>query len=199
MGSSRACFIVPEIGHNHQGDLNMSKNMIRTAKECGSDCTRFQKSELEFKFNQKTLERPFTSKHSWGKTYKRHLEFGHAQYKELQSSAQEIGVFFTASGMDDATVEFLHELNVPFFKVGSRDTNNFPYLEKTAKNGRPMIISTGMQSMDTKKQVYQIVKPLNSNFCFLPCTGTYSLQPEHTSPHVISSSRNARSSSPTSP
>lgn len=73
-------------------------------QECGADCAKFQKSELEFKFNRKALERPYTSKHSWGKTYgehKRHLEFSHAQYKELQSYAQEIGIFFTASGMDE--------------------------------------------------------------------------------------------------
>ncbi|KAB0405777.1 hypothetical protein E2I00_003492 [Balaenoptera physalus] len=83
-------------------------------------------------------------------------------------------------------VEFLHELNVPFFKVGSGDTNNFPYLEKTAKKGRPMVISSGMQSMDTMKQVYQIVKPLNPNFCFLQCTSAYPLQPEDVNLRVIS-------------
>uniref|UniRef100_A0A8C2VZZ2 N-acetylneuraminate synthase n=1 Tax=Chinchilla lanigera TaxID=34839 RepID=A0A8C2VZZ2_CHILA len=136
VGGQHPCFIIAEIGQNHQGDLEVAKRLIRTAKECGADCAKFQKSELEFKFNRKALERPYTSKHSWGKTYgehKRHLEFSHEQYKELQQYAQEVGIFFTASGMDEMAVEFLHELNVPFFKVGSGDTNNFPYLEKTAK------------------------------------------------------------------
>lgn len=189
VGGQHPCFIIAEIGQNHQGDLDVAKRMIRTAKECGADCAKFQKSELEFKFNRKALERPYTSKHSWGKTYgehKRHLEFSHDQYKELQSYAQEIGIFFTASGMDEMAVEFLHELNVPFFKVGSGDTNNFPYLEKTAKKGRPMVISSGMQSMDTMKQVYQLVKPLNPNFCFLQCTSAYPLQPEDANLRVIS-------------
>ncbi|XP_070336302.1 sialic acid synthase isoform X1 [Odocoileus virginianus] len=86
----------------------------------------------------------------------------------------------------EMAVEFLHELNVPFFKVGSGDTNNFPYLEKTAKKGRPMVISSGMQSMDTMKQVYQIVKPLNPHFCFLQCTSAYPLQPEDVNLRVIS-------------
>uniref|UniRef100_A0A2K6G9V5 N-acetylneuraminate synthase n=1 Tax=Propithecus coquereli TaxID=379532 RepID=A0A2K6G9V5_PROCO len=136
VGGQHPCFIIAEIGQNHQGDLDVAKRMIRTAKECGADCAKFQKSELEFKFNRKALERPYTSKHSWGKTYgehKRHLEFSHDQYRELQRYAEEVGIFFTASGMDEMAVEFLHELNVPFFKVGSGDTNNFPYLEKTAK------------------------------------------------------------------
>lgn len=79
-------------------------------QECGADCAKFQKSELEFKFNRKALERPYTSKHSWGKTYgehKRHLEFSHDQYKELQSYAHEIGIFFTASGMDEVSSQLL--------------------------------------------------------------------------------------------
>lgn len=73
-------------------------------QDCGADCAKFQKSELEYKFNKKALERPYTSKHSWGKTYgehKRHLEFSHDQYRELKKYAEEIGIFFTASGMDE--------------------------------------------------------------------------------------------------
>ncbi|NWU95105.1 SIAS synthase, partial [Upupa epops] len=188
VGGDQPCFIIAEIGQNHQGDLAIAKCMIRMAKDCGADCAKFQKSELEYKFNKKALERPYTSKHSWGKTYgehKRHLEFSHEQYRELKKYAEDIGIFFTASGMDEMAVEFLHELDVPFFKVGSGDTNNFPYLEKTAKKGRPMVISSGMQSMNTMQQVYQIVKPINPNFCFLQCTSAYPLQPEDVNLRVI--------------
>lgn len=74
------------------------------SQDCGADCAKFQKSELEYKFNKKALERPYTSKHSWGKTYgehKRHLEFSHDQYRDLQKYAEEVGIFFTASGMDE--------------------------------------------------------------------------------------------------
>ncbi|NWZ29403.1 SIAS synthase, partial [Asarcornis scutulata] len=186
VGGDQPCFIIAEIGQNHQGDLDIARRMIRMAK--------FQKSELEHKFNKKALERPYTSKHSWGKTYgehKRHLEFSHDQYRELKKYAEEIGIFFTASGMDEMAVEFLHELDVPFFKVGSGDTNNFPYLEKTAKKGRPMVISSGMQSMNTMHQVYQIVKPINPNFCFLQCTSAYPLQPEDVNLRVISAYQSA--------
>lgn len=76
-------------------------------QDCGADCAKFQKSELEHKFNRRALERPYTSQHSWGKTYgehKRHLEFSHQQYRELQKYAEEVGIFFTASGMDEVRV-----------------------------------------------------------------------------------------------
>ena len=89
-------------------------------KDCGADCAKFQKSELEHKFNQRALERPYTSKHSWGKTYgdhKRHLEFSHEQYKELQKYAKEVGIFFTASGMDEVNWQSIcdsewHRINI---------------------------------------------------------------------------------------
>nr|XP_014351316.1 PREDICTED: LOW QUALITY PROTEIN: sialic acid synthase [Latimeria chalumnae] len=82
-------------------------------------------------------------------------------------------------------VEFLHQLNVPFFKVGSGDTNNFTYLERTAQKGRPMVISSGMQSMETMRRVYQTVKPLNPNFCILQCTSAYPLEPEDVNLRII--------------
>ncbi|CAH2293546.1 sialic acid synthase [Pelobates cultripes] len=188
IGADHPCFIIAEIGQNHQGDLAIAKKMIRMAKDCGADCAKFQKSELECKFNKKALERPYNSPHAWGKTYgehKRHLEFTHDQYRELKKYAQEVGIYFTASGMDEMAVEFLHELGVPFFKVGSGDTNNFPYLKKTSEKGRPMVISSGMQSMETMRRVYNLVKSSNTNFCILQCTSAYPLLPEDVNLRII--------------
>ncbi|XP_069022835.1 sialic acid synthase-like [Embiotoca jacksoni] len=173
----------------NSGHLVNGDNSAGTSKkDCGADCAKFQKSELENKFNKRALERPYTSKHSWGKMYgehKRHLEFSHEQYRELQKYAKEVGIFFTASGMDEMAVEFLNELNVPFFKVGSGDTNNFPYLEKTAKKGRPMVVSSGMQSMETMRHVYKTVKEHNQNFTILQCTSAYPLEAEDVNLRVI--------------
>ncbi|XP_022110452.1 sialic acid synthase-like [Acanthaster planci] len=104
IGGDHPCFIIAEIGQNHQGDINIAKQMIKIAKEAGADCAKFQKSELQYKFNKAALARPYTSKNSFGRTYgehKRFLEFSHAQYKELQEYAKEVGIYFTASGMDE--------------------------------------------------------------------------------------------------
>uniref|UniRef100_A0A8C1WL85 N-acetylneuraminic acid synthase b n=1 Tax=Cyprinus carpio TaxID=7962 RepID=A0A8C1WL85_CYPCA len=104
IGGSNPCFIIAEIGQNHQGDIEIAKKMIRMAKDCGADCAKFQKSEIEHRFTKHALERPYTSPHAWGPTYgahKHHLEFSHQQYRELQQYANDIGIFFTASGMDE--------------------------------------------------------------------------------------------------
>lgn len=162
--------------------------MYQPSQDCGADCAKFQKSELEHKFNKRALERPYTSKNSWGTTYgehKRHLEFSHEQYRELQKYAEEVQIFFTASGMDEMAVEFLDEINVPFFKVGSGDTNNFPYLKTTAEKGRPMLVSSGMQSMETMRRVYQTVKAHNPNFAILQCTSAYPLEAEDVNLRVL--------------
>ncbi|KAJ8247423.1 hypothetical protein GJAV_G00246230 [Gymnothorax javanicus] len=188
IGGKNPCFIIAEIGQNHQGDINIAKEMIKMVKDCGADCAKFQKCELEIKFNKRALERPYNTQNSWGKTYgehKRHLEFSHDEYRELQKYAKEIGIFFTASGTDEMAVEFLHSIDVPFFKVASADTNNFPYLEKTAKKMRPMVVSSGMQSMETMRNVYQMVKQHNKNFCILQCTSAYPLDPKDVNLRVI--------------
>lgn len=86
-------------------------------QDCGADCAKFQKSELEYKFNKKALERAYTSPHSWGKTYgehKRHLEFSHDQYRELQKYAKEVGIYFTASGMDEVSLKQEYSLKLSF-------------------------------------------------------------------------------------
>ncbi|XP_077066242.1 N-acetylneuraminate-9-phosphate synthase-like [Siphateles boraxobius] len=104
IGGSNPCFIIAEIGQNHQGDIEIAKKMIRMAKDCGADCAKFQKSEIEHRFTKLALERLYTSPHAWGPTYgahKHHLEFSHQQYRELQQFANEVGIFFTASGMDE--------------------------------------------------------------------------------------------------
>lgn len=107
IGGDHPCFFIAEIGQNHQGDINIAKQMIRLVKSAGADCAKFQKSELEYKFNKAALARPYISPHSWGKTYgehKKHLEFSQSQFHELKKYAEEeVGIIFSASGMDQVS------------------------------------------------------------------------------------------------
>ncbi|XP_046805644.1 sialic acid synthase [Lucilia cuprina] len=170
-------YFIAEIGQNHQGCLELAKKMILKAKKIGCDCVKFQKSCLEAKFTESALSRPYDSIHSWGKTYgehKEYLEFDIKQYHELQCFCKEIGIDFTASAMDEVSLEQLDMLNVPFIKIGSGDANNFPLLEKAAKLERPLVISTGMQTMETIERIVEIMKNAKkTNYALMHCVSSY--------------------------
>lgn len=135
------------------------------SKEAGADCVKFQKTCLQEKFTKSALDSPYCSVNSWGSTYrehKTHLEFSDGDFLELQAYAkvikkkivwfmkmcvhlQELHIHFTASAMDERSFDFLTSLNnVPFIKIGSGDVNNLFLLEKAAKSGLPLLISTGV-------------------------------------------------------
>lgn len=104
IGDGYPCFIIAEIGQNHQGDIETAKKLIKMAKDCGADCVKFQKSDLHAKFTQSVLARPYNSTHSFGASYGEHkkfLEFSEDQYKELMSYALTVDIHFTASAMDE--------------------------------------------------------------------------------------------------
>ena len=146
IGDGHPCFIIAEIGQNHQGDVTVAKELIRMAKECGADCVKFQKSDLTNKFTKSVLERPYESPHAFANNYgdhKRFLEFSSDEYHELKQYAASVNILFSASAMDESSLDFLVQLGVPFVKIGSGDANNFLLLEKVAKTQLPVIYSTG--------------------------------------------------------
>lgn len=176
-------FIIAEIGQNHQGDIEIAKAMIAKAKECGADCVKFQKSCLPEKFTVAALERPYASVNSWGRTYgehKRYLEFDLEQYQELQHYSNSIGILFTASAMDEVSLNQLYSLHVPFIKIGSGDGNNFQMIANTAQHATPLVISTGMQKESTVRKVIRILDDSGKkNFCLMHCVSSYPTKPEH--------------------
>ncbi|CAG9861330.1 unnamed protein product [Phyllotreta striolata] len=169
-------FVIAEIGQNHQGSLDTAKYLIKTAKDCGADCVKFQKSDIHEKFNKSALSRPYESPHSFGLTYgehKRFLEFSEEEYRQLKEYACELGILFTASAMDVNSLDFLINLGVPFIKIGSGDANNYLLIEKAARSGIPLVVSTGMQGWDTVKEIHAIISKWHNNFALLHCISSY--------------------------
>ncbi|GLH09797.1 uncharacterized protein GBIM_14849 [Gryllus bimaculatus] len=188
INKNNPCFVIAEIGQNHQGDIQIAKQLIDASKAAGANCVKFQKSCLTEKFNVAALNRPYTGQHSWGKTYgehKKYLEFSIEDFKELQSYARNIGIIFSASAMDCVSVDVLHDMDVPFLKIGSGDTNNFPLLEYAATKNRPMVISTGMQDLETVRAVYTLMKQMNAKFSLLHCVSSYPVPVEQINLEVI--------------
>lgn len=174
--SSEDCYFIAEIGQNHQGNIEIAKQLIMSAAEKGVNCVKFQKSHLSSKFNSNALAWPYNSKNSWGKTYgdhKRYLELTENDYIELQAFATSLSVDFTASAMDLPSLYFLHSLKVPFIKIGSGDAENIPLLTAAAALHIPLVISTGMCSIESVKRIYNIISKEHKNFVLMHCTSSY--------------------------
>lgn len=170
-------YVIAEIGQNHQGDIEIAKQMIVAAKLAGADCVKFQKSCLHEKFTKAALERHYDGLNSWGCTYgahKQHLEFSLDEYKSLQKFAHEQNIDFTASAMDGQSLRDLNDLNVPVIKIGSGDANNIPMLREAAKLTKPLIISTGMQNQTTVDRIVSIMNEMGkTNYCLMHCVSAY--------------------------
>jgi sialic acid synthase len=170
------CYVIAEIGHNHQGDLDRCKQLFRAAKECGVNAVKLQKRDNRTLFTRAMYDSTYESEHAFGPTYGTHreaLEFGHDQYVELIKYAKEIDVTFFSTAFDFNSADFLAELDMPAFKMASGDVINTPLLKHVAKIGKPMIVSTGGASMDDVARAYDAIMPINRQLCIMQCTAGY--------------------------
>lgn len=170
------CFVIAEIGHNHQGSVEIAKQLMKAAKECGVDAVKLQKRNNKKLYTKEFFQTPYNSEHAFGPTYGEHreaLEFDKKEYLELKKYAQSLGLIFFATPFDFESVDFLDSIGVPCFKIASGDLLHIPLLTYIAKKGKPMIISTGGAEMKDVKRAYEAIIPINRNIAFLQCTASY--------------------------
>uniref|UniRef100_A0A6A7GB83 Sialic acid synthase-like n=1 Tax=Hirondellea gigas TaxID=1518452 RepID=A0A6A7GB83_9CRUS len=190
IGEGQPCFIIAEIGQNHQGDVNIAKTLVRKAKENGADCVKLQKSCLTAKFSRAALDRPYDSPHALGQTYGEHkqkLELSDQQFMEVLDYATSINIPFTASAMDMPSLDFLNSIKVPFIKIGSGDACNLPLIRRAAATNRPLVISTGMSDFDWVRTIYQDLNDVapNTPLVLLQCTSSYPTPSHHSHLRVL--------------
>jgi sialic acid synthase len=170
------CFVIAEIGHNHQGSLRQAIELFERAAECGVDAIKLQKRDNRSLYTTEYYNRPYDHENSFGATYGEHrevLEFGKEEYLELQGVAKDLGLVLMATAFDVPSADFLAELDVPGYKIASADLSNTPLLRYVAQTGKPMIMSTGGHRLEDVHRAYETVAPINPNFAFLQCTAAY--------------------------
>jgi len=188
------CYVIAEIGHNHQGDLRKAKEMFRAAKECGVQAVKLQKRDNRSLYTHALYEMPYDNENSFGPTYGAHreaLEFGRVEYEELKRYAAEMDLTLFATAFDFRSADFLAELDMPAFKIASGDLKNLPLLKHVAQLRRPMIVSTGGGTMEDVQRAYDTIMPLNRHLCMLQCTASYPVDPEEMNLSVITTFRKA--------
>ena len=186
------CYVIAEIGHNHQGRLETAKEMFRVAKECGADAVKLQKRNNRSLFTKAQYDKPYDHENSFGKTYGEHrefLEYGFIEYKELINYAEEIGITLFATAFDFFSADFLAKLNIPAFKIASGDLKNIPLLTHIAGFQKPIVLSTGGGTMEDVNRAYDAIMPLNRQLCILQCTAGYPAEFEELNLRVITTYR----------
>jgi N-acetylneuraminate synthase/sialic acid synthase len=169
-------YFIAEIGHNHQGDLEVAKKMIKIAAIYEADAVKFQKRNNKNLFTKAYYNRLYDNENSFGNTYGEHrefLEFGEDDYKELMKCARENNIEFICTAFDKDSIDFLENLGINSFKFASGDLTNLPLLEYVAKLKKPLFISTGASTLEEIKLAYETVSEYTDKICLLHCTAQY--------------------------
>ena len=176
IGDHTPCYVIAEIGHNHQGSVDKARELFREAKLAGADAVKLQKRDNRGLYTRAAYDKPYDNENSFGSTYGEHrefLEFGLQEYAELQRYARELGIDFFATAFDVASADVLAELDVPAFKIASGDVKSTPLLEHVARFGKPVIISTGGALIDDVQRAYETLMAINPQVGILQCTAGY--------------------------
>jgi len=181
-------YVIAEIGHNHQGELEKAKALIHAAKECGVNAVKLQKRDNRRLFTREFLESPYDNENSFGATYGEHreaLELGKSEWFELRRYAQEEGVAFVAAAFDEPSADLLAELDIDAFKFASGDLLNVPFLRYVAAFGKPLFLSTGGGTIEDIDRAVEAIVSLNRQLCVLHCTASYPADVEDLNLSVI--------------
>ena len=149
VGDGHPCYIVAEIGINHNGDLDVTRKLIELAAQSGCQAVKFQKRTVEVVYSAEELARPRES--PFGTTngdLKYGLEFGLEQYRAIDRACAEKGIAWFASSWDEASVDFIDQFQVPCYKVASASLTDDDLLRYTRAKGRPILLSTGMSTLE---------------------------------------------------
>jgi sialic acid synthase len=176
VGPGEPVFMIAEIGNNHNGDLELAKEMIVKAKEAGCEAVKFQKRTLDQVFTKEALDAPYNTPTSLGATYGEHrakLEIDRDGFLELKMLAKKLDLVFFCTPFDHTSVNFLEDIGVDAYKIASFDVTNIPLLEDVAKRNKPIILSTGMSSMEEVDEAVETILKYNNRLVVLHCVSVY--------------------------
>ena len=189
VGDGHPAYVIAEIGINHNGDLEVAKKMIEAAAHAGADAVKFQKRTPEvctpLDQQKQMRETP------WGYIsyldYRYKVEFGVEEYREIDRTCRDLGVDWMVSVWDEQSVDFMEQFETPAYKVPSASLTDLSLLKYARKSGKPIIISTGMSTMDEIKRGVDAVGA--DNLVIMHCTSAYPCEPEELNLRMIETLR----------
>jgi N-acetylneuraminate synthase len=177
IGDGQAAYIVAEMGINHNGDLEIAKEMILAAQETGADAVKFQKRTPESCVPME--QRDIMRETPWGyisyMEYREKVEFGFEDYKVIDAFCRDLGIDWFASVWDEEAVDFMESFNPACYKIPSASLTDIGLLKKIRSTGRPIVLSTGMSTFD---QIEKSVNEIGSdNLALMHSTSAYPCDP----------------------
>lgn len=190
VGDGHPVYIVAEIGINHNGDLDIAKRLIDVANFTGCDAVKFQKRIPEFCVPPEQQDRMRET--PWGYItyleYRSRMEFGLEEYREIDRYCREKGITWFASCWDEPSVDFMRQFDPPCYKIPSAALTNTALLKHFQKTGRPLILSTGMSTIDEIRSAVEVLGI--DNLLIAHCTSTYPCPPKELNLKMIETLRN---------
>ena len=189
VGDGHPAYIIAEIGINHNGDLNIAKQMIDAAVHAGVNAVKFQKRtpDVATPPDQQTQMRETP----WGYIsyldYRYKVEFSEEQYCEIDQHCKEKGITWLVSVWDLPSVDFMEKFDTPAYKIPSASLTDHGLIQKARATGKPLILSTGMSTMEQIRQGVKIAG--EDNLVLMHCTSTYPCEPEELNLRMVESLR----------
>jgi len=209
VGQEEPVLIIAEIGINHNGDVELAKRLIDSAVEAGADAVKFQKRTVDIVFSEEEREQPrdvprwllevairrnalpkasvarlqksnFSDTRNGDQKYA--LELNETEYHEIDQYCKEKGILWFASPWDEEAVDFLEQFDPPAYKVASASLTDDHLLTHIRSKGRPIILSTGMSTMDMVRHAVAILG--TDQLVVMQCTGTYPKDPNQVLPMI---------------
>lgn len=177
-------YIIAEAGVNHNGDVELARRLVVAAKDAGADAVKFQTFKTE-KILTRTASMAEYQKDNLGSEdtqfqMVKALELSYANFADLKSYAESIGIDFLSTPDDEDSLDFLaDELAIPWIKIGSGEVTNILYLRRIAAKQKPMILSTGMSTLGEVERAVRTLREINlQELVLLHCTTNYPCPPE---------------------
>ncbi|MBW8039130.1 MAG: polyhydroxyalkanoate biosynthesis repressor PhaR [Planctomycetes bacterium] len=172
ISSGVAPFIIADAGINHDGDFNKAIQLVDAAKEAGADCIKFQCHITEAELIYTDIKPGYISEESLWDITKR-IELTEDEDRRIKRYCEEKGIIYLSTPFSKEAADRLESMNVGAFKIGSGECNNLPLLGHIAKIGKPMILSTGMNDIESIKKSVAVIQSHNCPLMLMHCTSIY--------------------------
>ena len=189
VGDGHPAYIIAEIGINHNGSLDIARQMIDAAVHAGVDAVKFQKRTPEFSTlpdQQKQMRDT-----PWGYItyldYQHKVEFGESEYRQIDAYCKQKGIAWLASVWDERAVDFMEQFDTPAYKIPSASLTDHNLIRYARKTGRPLVISTGMSTLEQIRAAVAVAG--TENLLITHCTSTYPCEPEELNLRMIQTLR----------